>query len=168
MRSLRGRRLPEYRRRDALHRRWDDRQVVGLAPDLPLVKPPNADGLVNWLTTHLINALQHSRRCGRALGSMSCPRPQSAGSTWPRSSVPVHARMSDGHKAFWVRMNNSTRSAARDRDRGLRARSLGLTPKAPSLNRQVFPTPVGVRLIASGPADVSGLCPSPLARTQRG
>lgn len=26
-----------------------------------------------------------------------------------RSSVPVTARMSDGHEAFWVRMNNSTR-----------------------------------------------------------
>ena len=37
----------------------DQRQAIGLAHDLPLVKPANADGLVNWLTTHLINALKH-------------------------------------------------------------------------------------------------------------
>ena len=30
------------------------------ATTTPLVKPPNADGFVNWLTTHLINALTHT------------------------------------------------------------------------------------------------------------
>ena len=73
------------------------------------MKPPSADGLVNWLTTHLINALQHSavmRTRARIdqLGDGEVCRVDVA-----RSSVPVMARMSDGRDAFWVRMNNSTR-----------------------------------------------------------
>jgi type I restriction enzyme R subunit len=87
----------------------DDGQIIGLAHDLPLVKPTNADGLVNWLTTHLINALKHSAvmrtrtRIDRVVDEELC-RIDVA-----RSSVPVIARMSDGREAFWVRMNNSTR-----------------------------------------------------------
>ena len=34
-----------------------DRSIVGLELDYPHVKPPNGDGFVNWLTTHLANAL---------------------------------------------------------------------------------------------------------------
>src|SRR5207249_11982225 len=37
-----------------------DRQVVGLEPDYQRVKPPNGDGFVNWLTTHLANAVGHA------------------------------------------------------------------------------------------------------------
>ncbi|MDQ3715867.1 MAG: putative DNA binding domain-containing protein, partial [Actinomycetota bacterium] len=37
-----------------------DREVLGLAPDYGLVRPGNGDGFVNWLTTHLINALGHT------------------------------------------------------------------------------------------------------------
>jgi type I restriction enzyme R subunit len=73
------------------------------------VKPPGADGLVNWLTTHLINALQHTAvmrtraRVDRVVDDDIC-RIDVA-----RSSAPIVARMSDGRHAFWVRMNNSTR-----------------------------------------------------------
>jgi type I restriction enzyme R subunit len=87
----------------------DDRQIIGLVHDLPLVKPPSADGLVNWLTTHLINALQHSAvmrtraRIDQAADEEVCRIDVAA------SSVPVVARMSDGREAFWARMNNSTR-----------------------------------------------------------
>jgi len=87
----------------------DDGRIIGLAHDLPLVKPTNADGLVNWLTTHLVNALNHSAvmrtrtRIDRVTDQDVC-RIDVA-----RSSVPVIARMSDGREAFWVRMNNSTR-----------------------------------------------------------
>lgn len=76
---------------------------------LPHVKPANPDGLVNWLTTHLINALQHSAvmrtraRIDQVADAEVCRLDVA------RSSVPVHARMSDGREAFWVRMNNSTR-----------------------------------------------------------
>ncbi len=38
----------------------DQREPIGLAHDAALVKPPNGDGLVNWLTTHLIRTLKHT------------------------------------------------------------------------------------------------------------
>lgn len=87
----------------------DGGQVIGLDHDLPLVKPQSADGLVNWLTTHLINALTHAAvmrtraRIDQLDGGEVC-RIDTA-----RSSTPVTARMSDGGEVFWVRMNNSTR-----------------------------------------------------------
>jgi type I restriction enzyme R subunit len=37
-----------------------DRKVVGLEDDYPRVKPPNGDGFVNWLTTHLTAAVGHA------------------------------------------------------------------------------------------------------------
>jgi len=87
----------------------DDRTVLGLGHDLPLVKPANGDGLVNWLTTHLVGALSHTpvmrtrARIDLLEGREVC-RVDVA-----RSSAPVTARMADGREAFWVRMNNSTR-----------------------------------------------------------
>lgn len=33
---------------------------MGLEHDYQRVKPTNGDGLVNWLTTHLVNALGHT------------------------------------------------------------------------------------------------------------
>ncbi|MCP9491579.1 MAG: DUF3387 domain-containing protein [Solirubrobacteraceae bacterium MAG38_C4-C5] len=87
----------------------DDRRPIGLTHDLPLVKPASPDGLVNWLTTHLINALKHPAvmrtrtRIDQVADEQIC-RIDVAG-----SSVPVIARMSDGREVFWVRMNNSTR-----------------------------------------------------------
>ena len=88
----------------------DDRRPIGLSHDVALVKPPNADGLVNWLTTHLITALGHPAvmrtrmRIDRFEGVEIC-RVDVAG-----SSEPVMARMSDENRVFWVRMNNSTRA----------------------------------------------------------
>ena len=38
-----------------------DRVSCRLAHDYPHVKPTNGDGFVNWLTTHLINALAPPR-----------------------------------------------------------------------------------------------------------
>jgi type I restriction enzyme R subunit len=90
----------------------DGGEVNGLAYDLALVKPGSADGLVNWLTTHLINALQkpavmRTRARIDQLSDGEICRIDVA-----RSSAPVVARMSDGTDVFWVRMNNSTRSLA--------------------------------------------------------
>ena len=88
----------------------DDRQIIGLGYDLTLVKPANADGLVNWLTTHLIGALKlpavmrTRTRIDKVAGDAIC-RIDVA-----RSSVPVVARMSDRDEVFWVRANNSTRN----------------------------------------------------------
>ncbi len=88
----------------------DDGRVIGLDRDLPLVKPRSADGLVNWLTTHLVNALKHpavmrTRSRINAVDGRQLLRVDVA-----RSSVPVMARMSDGREVLWVRMNNSTRA----------------------------------------------------------
>jgi type I restriction enzyme, R subunit len=88
----------------------DQRKPIGLHHDTPLVKPPNVDGLVNWLTTHLVSALTHAAvmrtrtRIEPVAGVEIC-RVDVA-----RSSRPVTARMSDKSDRFWVRMNNSTRA----------------------------------------------------------
>ncbi|MCP9490996.1 MAG: ATP-binding protein [Solirubrobacteraceae bacterium MAG38_C4-C5] len=95
----------------------DARTPIGLDHDLALVKPPNADGLVNWLTTHLIGALRHTpvmrtrSRIDWVRGREIC-RVDVA-----RSSSPVHARMSDKREVFWVRMSNSTRALPGSRSR---------------------------------------------------
>jgi len=86
-----------------------DRAVLGLGHDYRRVKPPNGDGFVNWLTTHLANAVGHAaamRTRARITvhdGRELC-RLDVAG-----SSQPVWARTSRLERAFYVRMNNSTR-----------------------------------------------------------
>jgi len=88
----------------------DAGRILGLDNDLKLVKPPSPDGLVNWLTTHLITALNHTptmrtrARIDR-VGNTDLCRVDVA-----RSSSPVYARMSDKGGVFWVRINNSTRA----------------------------------------------------------
>ncbi|MBA3328464.1 MAG: DUF3387 domain-containing protein, partial [Solirubrobacterales bacterium] len=88
----------------------DAGRVLGLDSDLSLVKPPSPDGFVNWLTTHLITALNHTptmrtkARIDRIDDTDLC-RVDVA-----RSSSPVYARMSDKAGVFWVRINNSTRA----------------------------------------------------------
>jgi len=86
-----------------------DRQVVGLGHDYPRVKPPNGDGFVNWLTTHLTNALGHAAvmrtraRIAVHDGHEICRLDVA------RSSQPVWATTSKDDRVFFVRMNNSTR-----------------------------------------------------------
>lgn len=87
----------------------DEGNVLGLGYDCAVVQPANADGFVNWLTTHLIKALRHpavmrTRTRIEALHGVEICRIDVA-----RSSVPVRARMSDKDDVFWVRMNNTTR-----------------------------------------------------------
>ena len=88
----------------------DERMPIGLAHDCALVKPPSIDGLVNWLTTHLINALQHpavmrTRTRIETVEGIEICRVDVA-----RSSLPVRAKMSDKDDVFWVRMNNTTQA----------------------------------------------------------
>lgn len=87
----------------------DDRGIVGLDHDVPLVNPPTVDGLVNWLTTHLINALKHPAVMRTRARIDQIPEGHVCRVDVARSSVPVVARMADAREAFWVRMNNSTR-----------------------------------------------------------
>jgi type I restriction enzyme R subunit len=87
----------------------NDGQVVGLTHDLPLVKPQSPDGLVNWLTTHLVKALQHTPVMRTRARIDQLREAEVCRVDVARSSAPVTAVMSDGREAFWVRMNNSTR-----------------------------------------------------------
>ena len=86
-----------------------DRSILGLQLDYAQVKPPNGDGFVNWLTTHLLNALGAAavaRTRARVLvysGFDLCRLDV------PRSSRPVWAKTSQGDRIFFVRMNNSSR-----------------------------------------------------------
>ncbi len=92
----------------------NDRQVLGLDHDYARVKPANGDGFVNWLTTHLINALGHtpvSRTRARVTvhdGHELCRLDVA------RSAGPVRARTSKADRVFFVRMNNSTRVLPED------------------------------------------------------
>ena len=85
-----------------------DRKVVGLDHDYARVKPPNGDGFVNWLTTHLTNAvgaaavMRSRARIAVHDGHEIC-RLDVAPSTRP-----VWAKTSKEDRVFFVRMNNST------------------------------------------------------------
>jgi type I restriction enzyme R subunit len=86
-----------------------DREVVGLGHDYPRVKPPNGDGFVNWLTTHLTMAVGHAAvmrtraRIAVHDGHEICRLDVA------RSSRPVWAKTSKLDRVMFVRMNNSTR-----------------------------------------------------------
>ena len=74
------------------------------------MKPTNGDGFVNWLTTHLINALGHAAGHADA-GTDRRPRrprdlPRRRRPLVPARSGPRRARTTS---VFFVRMNNSTR-----------------------------------------------------------
>lgn len=88
----------------------DQRRPIGLHHDTPLVKPPNVDGLVNWLTTHLVSALTHAAVMRTRTRIEAVDRVEICRIDVARSSRPVTARMSDKSDRFWVRMNNSTRA----------------------------------------------------------
>lgn len=89
-----------------------DRQILGLDHDYDRVKPKNGDGFVNWLTTHLINALGPvpvTRTRARIIiheGKQICRLDVAA------SPDPVFAKTSKEDNVFYVRMNNSTRNLA--------------------------------------------------------
>lgn len=86
-----------------------DCQTVGLDHDYDRVQPKNGDGFVNWLTTHLINALGPvpvTRTRARILvrdGKEIC-RVDTA-----PSPDAVWAKTSKEERVFFVRINNSTR-----------------------------------------------------------
>jgi len=91
-----------------------DGEVVGLTHDYARVKPANGDGFVNWLTTHLINALGHApvtRTRARIVlhaGHEICRLDVAT------SPQPVWARTSKVDRVFFVRMSNSTRALPED------------------------------------------------------
>jgi len=99
--------------------------VLGLQHDYARVQPNNGDGFVNWLTTHLINAVGHApvmRTRARIVehGGHELCRVDVAACT-----EPTWVKTSKDERIFFVRMNNSTRAMpAAEVDGYLRQRSL--------------------------------------------
>ncbi len=87
-----------------------DRLVVGLGYDYQRVKPRNGDGFVNWLTTHLTNALGHAAVMRTRARITVHDGHELCRLDVARSSRPVWARTSKEDRVFFVRMNNSTRA----------------------------------------------------------
>jgi type I restriction enzyme R subunit len=91
-----------------------DSTVVGLDNDYQRVKPPNGDGFVNWLTTHLTNGLGHAAVMRtRSRISVHDNHDVCRIDVAP-SSRPVWASTSKQDRVFFVRMNNSTRPLPED------------------------------------------------------
>jgi type I restriction enzyme R subunit len=87
-----------------------DRSVVGLSHDYQRVKPQNGDGFVNWLTTHLINALGHTPVTRTRARITICCSTEICRVDVAASPGPVWANTSKDDHEFFVRMNNSTRA----------------------------------------------------------
>jgi type I restriction enzyme, R subunit len=88
--------------------------AIGLDHDYERVKPNNGDGFVNWLTTHLINALSHTpvariRARITTYGGREICRVDIA-----RHTQPVWAKISKEPRIFFARFNNSTRAIPDD------------------------------------------------------
>jgi type I restriction enzyme R subunit len=92
----------------------NDRVAIGLEHDCKLVQPPNIDGFVNWLATHLINALKHPAAMRTRTRIETVDRQPICRIDIARSSVPVRAKMSDKDDVFWVRVANTTRALPDD------------------------------------------------------
>jgi type I restriction enzyme R subunit len=86
-----------------------DGAVIGLDHDYPRVRPPNGDGFANWLTTYLTNALGHSAVIRTRARIVVYDEYEIARLDVGRSSRPVWVKASSADRAFFVRMNNSTR-----------------------------------------------------------
>jgi type I restriction enzyme R subunit len=85
-------------------------ETVGLSHDYSRVKPPNGDGFVNWLTTHLTNAVGHAAVMRTRARIAIHDGHEICRIDVARSSQPVWAKTSKQDRIFFVRMNNSTRA----------------------------------------------------------
>ena len=92
----------------------DSREPVGLDDDYAHVKPPNADGYVNWLDTLFENHLGHAGanrldiRIDRINSHDICRI------DIPASSRPMWVKKKKGTNALYQRRNNSTRQVPAD------------------------------------------------------
>ncbi len=86
-----------------------DRRVVGLHHDYERVNPPNGDGFVNWLTTHLTSAMGHAAVMRTRARIAVHDSHEICRLDVARSARPVWTKTSKDERAFFVRMNNSTR-----------------------------------------------------------
>ncbi len=91
-----------------------DRSVLGLARDYDRVKPKNGDGFVNWLTTHLINALGHTPVTRTRARIVVHANTEICRVDVAASPTPVWAKTTKEAQVFFVRLNNSTRALPED------------------------------------------------------
>ncbi len=87
-----------------------NREVVGLSHDYAKVKPRNGDGFVNWLTTHLINAVGHAAVMRTRARITTYAGHEICRVDVAQSQRPVYARTSKADRLFYARTNNSTRA----------------------------------------------------------
>ena len=87
----------------------DSGQVIGLDHDYQKVKPPNGDGFVNWLTTHLANTVGHAAVMRTRARITVHDDHELCRLDVARSSRPVWANTTKADKVFFARMNNSSR-----------------------------------------------------------
>jgi type I restriction enzyme R subunit len=87
-----------------------DSSLVGLEPDYAQVKPPNGDGFVNWLTTHLTNALGAAAVMRTRARVVTRAGVEICRLDVAKSSRPVWAKTAKDDRVFFVRMNNSSRA----------------------------------------------------------
>jgi type I restriction enzyme, R subunit len=95
-----------------------NRDVVGLDYDYPRVKPPNGDGFVNWLTTHLTYAVGHAAVMRTRARITIHQGHEICRIDVARSSQPVWAKTSKQARVFFVRMNNTTRALPEEEQAG--------------------------------------------------
>jgi type I restriction enzyme R subunit len=91
-----------------------DGSLVGLEHDYPHVKPPNGDGFVNWLTTHLANALGPAAVMRTRARVVSHEGADLCRLDAAKSSQPIWAKTNKSERIFFVRMNNSSRAMSGD------------------------------------------------------
>ena len=87
----------------------DDGEPVGLEADYALVKPPNADGLVNWLDTLFDNTLGHVGANRLAIHMDQVNGHDICRIDVPASSRPIWVKNPNGDDTLYQRRNNSTR-----------------------------------------------------------
>ena len=88
--------------------------VLGLDHDYDRVRPKNGDGFVNWLTTHLINALGYPPVTRVRARIAVHDDKQICRVDVARHSEPVFANTSKAERVLFVRFNNSTRAVPLD------------------------------------------------------
>lgn len=88
--------------------------AIGLDHDYDRVKPKNGDGFVNWLTTHLINALGHAPVAHIRARITTYMNKEICRVDVARHTEPVWAKTSKEPRTFFARFNNSTRAVPDD------------------------------------------------------
>ena len=92
----------------------DDGEPVGLDSDYTLVKPPNADGFVNWLDTLFENNLGHAGASRLTIRMDQADGHDICRIDIPASSRPIWVKNPKGGDTLYQRRNNSTRAVPTD------------------------------------------------------